>query len=680
MAATNRLSLPYRILIAVCCCVSAGLAVESQFYPDNVFSRGPLDYGPVLVDSKSTSLYVGARGHLFKLWLFNINQTNSANLFLERKLETRPEDEADCLAENAPAECQTAVRSIFLTSENHLITCVASGMKPQLLRIHAHKLTDESRPRTVIGICAPQAGLNTTAIYVEEGNPDGIPSFYSGIRTGLTLENYLIYRPPLEFNNRQVHGALSTIYTDSKWLDEPQFVGSFSHENYVYFFFREVATEAESCGKVMYSRVARVCKRDLGGNTVGSAKWSSFVKARLNCSLATGAYPFYFDHIQSIEKVSTGSDTLFYSTFSTSESPFMSSALCVFSLNTINRVFDNGLFLEHSNNAWAPTLPDTIPKYRPGSCVPDSRSLSDSELHFAQSHLLMADTIPGGEPLYHAPGAPLGKIVADVRDEDTIVLYALIPHERRLLKLLHNRQESDPAAITKLLANYKLPFPEPVNTIAILPNDYLFVADSARVSQYRLAQCGLHADCSTCATDPHCSWNIARAECFAQETVHTTAVGWITNSKSAERCAAYVKSISKTLYPGDAIHLDCPTGAAGVQWLVDKELVEEDTEHVKLTKNGGLVILNATGSESGTYQCTINKSPVVDYLVRVDEEECTRPATIEQFQSIQREWCRKFDAYKHNMQKWQRWYDNNSQCSRIPDELNRSRHKQAAIL
>ena len=40
-------------------------------------------------------------------------------------------------------------------------------------------------------------------------------------------------------------------------------------------------------------------------------------------------------------------------------------------------------------------------------------------------------------------------------------------------------------------------------------------------------------------------------------------------------------------------------------------------------------------------------------------EECTRPATVEQFHSIQREWCRKFDSYKSNMVKWQRWYENN---------------------
>jgi chondroitin sulfate proteoglycan 4 len=37
---------------------------------------------------------------------------------------------------------------------------------------------------------------------------------------------------------------------DSKWLNEPQFVGSFETSSYVYFLFRESAVEYINCGKV----------------------------------------------------------------------------------------------------------------------------------------------------------------------------------------------------------------------------------------------------------------------------------------------------------------------------------------------------------------------------------------------------------------------------------------------
>ena len=57
-----------------------------------------------------------------------------------------------------------------------------------------------------------------------------------------------------------------------------------------------------NCGKSVFSRVARVCKNDVGGTRSLNAKWTSFLKARLNCSVP-GNYPFYFDEIQDISKL-----------------------------------------------------------------------------------------------------------------------------------------------------------------------------------------------------------------------------------------------------------------------------------------------------------------------------------------------------------------------------------------
>ena len=49
--------------------------------------------------------------------------------------------------------------------------------------------------------------------------------------------------------------------------------------------------------QVVQSRVARVCKRDVGGSRVLRNTWTSFFKARLNCSIP-GTFPFYFDEIR----------------------------------------------------------------------------------------------------------------------------------------------------------------------------------------------------------------------------------------------------------------------------------------------------------------------------------------------------------------------------------------------
>lgn len=53
-------------------------------------------------------------------------------------------------------------------------------------------------------------------------------------------------------------------YNDIELYGLPQFVGSFEHGDFVYFVFREVSIELASFGKVIYSRIARVCKNDAG--------------------------------------------------------------------------------------------------------------------------------------------------------------------------------------------------------------------------------------------------------------------------------------------------------------------------------------------------------------------------------------------------------------------------------
>lgn len=69
----------------------------------------------------------------------------------------------------------------------------------------------------------------------------------------------------------------------------------------MYFFFREPAVEYMNCGKNIYSRVARVCKRDTGGKNILVNNWATYLKARLNCSIP-GDYPFYFNEIRKFRR------------------------------------------------------------------------------------------------------------------------------------------------------------------------------------------------------------------------------------------------------------------------------------------------------------------------------------------------------------------------------------------
>ncbi|KAH0999202.1 hypothetical protein HUJ04_008084 [Dendroctonus ponderosae] len=76
---------------------------------------------------------------------------------------------------------------------------------------------------------------------------------------------------------------------------KPNFVGSSDIGDFVLFFF-ETAVEYINFGKSVYSRVARICKKDTGGRNILTQNWVTYLKARLNCSIP-GEFPFYFSEI-----------------------------------------------------------------------------------------------------------------------------------------------------------------------------------------------------------------------------------------------------------------------------------------------------------------------------------------------------------------------------------------------
>merc|ERR1719507_1974862 len=193
-------------------------------------------------------------------------------------------------------------------------------------------------------------------------------------------------------SGRREYSFKRTIKYDSHMLDKPDFVGSYEIGDHVYFFFREVAVEYMNCGKAVYSRVARVCKKDTGGKNILHQNWATYLKARLNCSIP-GEFPFYFNEIQSVYKM-PNDDTTFYGVFTTSLNGLMGSAVCTFHLDDVTRAFE-GKFKEQesSRSAWLAVASSKVPEPRPGSCVEDTRELPDRVLNFMRTHPLMDEHV-----------------------------------------------------------------------------------------------------------------------------------------------------------------------------------------------------------------------------------------------------------------------------------------------
>lgn len=169
---------------------------------------------------------------------------------------------------------------------------------------------------------------NITALMTRDGD------YFIGSTTDFSSNDYAIYRMSGDNVNSNM---LRTVHYNSLWLAQPDFVASFETADHVYFLFREAAIEYMNCGKTLYSRIARVCKKDTGGSSLMlKENWSSFQKARLNCSVA-GDYPFYYDELQSAVYVEE--EGVVYGVFTTGASAIAGAAVCSFNMTEIEKAF-----------------------------------------------------------------------------------------------------------------------------------------------------------------------------------------------------------------------------------------------------------------------------------------------------------------------------------------------------
>lgn len=78
-------------------------------------------------------------------------------------------------------------------------------------------------------------------------------------------------------------------------------VGNDVPVNFIFYAF--IGSSVPDYSQVVVSRVARVCKRDQGGSQrVLEKQWTSFLKARLNCSVPGDSH-FYFNLLHSTSPI-----------------------------------------------------------------------------------------------------------------------------------------------------------------------------------------------------------------------------------------------------------------------------------------------------------------------------------------------------------------------------------------
>uniref|UniRef100_A0A8D2NVW4 Sema domain-containing protein n=1 Tax=Zosterops lateralis melanops TaxID=1220523 RepID=A0A8D2NVW4_ZOSLA len=254
------------------------------------------------------------------------------------------------------AECRNFVKVLLVRNESLLFVCGTNAFNP----VCANYSMDTLEP----------VGDNISGMARCPYDPKhaNVALFTGGMLFTATVTDFLAIDAVI-YRSLGDSPTLRTVKHDSKWFKEPYFVHAVEWRSHVYFFFREIAMEFNYLEKVVVSRVARVCKNDMGGSQrVLEKQWTSFLKARLNCSVPGDSH-FYFNVIQAVTDIlELDGRPVVLAVFSTPTNSIPGSAVCAFDMAQVAAVFE-GRFREQKSpeSIWTPVPEDMVPKPRLGT-------------------------------------------------------------------------------------------------------------------------------------------------------------------------------------------------------------------------------------------------------------------------------------------------------------------------
>ncbi|XP_061526854.1 sema domain, transmembrane domain (TM), and cytoplasmic domain, (semaphorin) 6D, like isoform X4 [Phycodurus eques] len=419
-------------------------------------------------------------------------------------------------------ECHNFIKVLVPRNDDLVFICGTNGFNPMCRYYRLDNLELDGEEINGLARCPFDSKQTNVALFAEG-------KLYSATVADFQASDSVIYRSMGDGS------ALRTIKYDSKWLKEPHFLHAAEYGNYVYFFYREIAVEHSNLGKVVYSRVARICKNDIGGSQrVLEKHWTSFVKARLNCSVPGDSF-FYFDVLQSItDIININGVPSVVGVFTTQMNSIPGSAVCAFSMADIEKVF-RGRFKEQktADSIWTPFSEEKLPKPRPGCCAgygpaasfKSSIEFPDETLQFIKSHPLMDTAVPstGDEPWYtktrvryrltglavdNEAGPHKNYTVVFIGSESGVVLKVLAKTSSMSLNDSLLLEEIDVFNKAKCLSNHD--DDKRVLSLHVDKDAHsLYVAFSSCVIRIPLSRCERHSSChKSCIAlrDPYCGW------------------------------------------------------------------------------------------------------------------------------------------------------------------------------
>ncbi|KAL3102484.1 hypothetical protein niasHS_001226 [Heterodera schachtii] len=558
----------------------------------------------LLIDATRNSILIGARDALFNLSYSNLESRNS----IHWKAPGQTIEECH-MKGKSETECHNFIRVAIQLSNGQVLVCGTHAFSPQCRQYEFSQSESRFMERSQFngqGISPYDPRQNATFAYSNELN-----AIFIGAISDFSATDPLIYRRKLS------NGETMRTQKDDRVLDDPHFVGSFVYRTYVYFWYRERAADAQDNNREtqFYARVGRVCADDPGGPSPAQDRWSSFLKARLNCSIPGDTSPFYFNEIQAISApvpIESGSDAVVYAIFQTSRALPMS-AVCSFRLSQIDAIFDHGRFKTQRTptSLWTPHQKFyQTPDERPGHCGGDSKRLTD--LGMISKNPLMYDPIPsvGNRPLLiegpnraEMTSITVASQIESVRKQQYNVIY-VGKRDGTVLKLVETSLNGSAVLVesVRVFADNSVPANSGstphhaagivgVRVIDGAEPPALAVTTLVQFARVPLQHCALADNCARCVAlrDPHCAWDIEIRRCVSKRD-------WTSGS--------YVQNVLfgvSEQCPGSAKLLGAEGGAA---YIIDEDSASDSFGGWDAASGGGGVAVQPIG-----YSNAINDDP-----------------------------------------------------------------------
>uniref|UniRef100_A0A8C1KN54 Sema domain, immunoglobulin domain (Ig), short basic domain, secreted, (semaphorin) 3Ga n=1 Tax=Cyprinus carpio TaxID=7962 RepID=A0A8C1KN54_CYPCA len=586
------------------------------------FSFNTSDYRILHVDPDQGRLYLGSREYLVSLDMQNINKEP---LIIHWPAPAQRKGECQMTGKGRHGECANFVRLIEPWNRTHLYTCGTGAYKPICTFINRGWRAEDYLFRLVPGYVDSGKGKCSY-----DPNQENVAALINGnLYAGVPVD--FMSTDPGIFRTMGSRPAVRSEQYDSKWLNEPVFVhmkqipdSAEKNDDKLYFFFREKSLDSGAgASPSVLARVGRVCLNDEGGQKSLVNKWTTFLKARLVCSvMGDDGVETFFDELRDvfIQPTQDERNPVVYAVFSTSGYIFPSDRhIMVFSLK------DKEAQKHCPGGTFTPGLKST-------------KEFSDEAVNFIRSHPLM----------YH-PVYPIHKRPLVVRSGvdyrfTTIAVDQVDAVDGRYEVLFLGTDRGtvqkvivlpkDPTTMEELTLEEVEVFrtPAPVKTMYIsAKRQQLYASSEEGLTQMSLHRCGVYGKaCSDCclARDPYCAWDGENCSAFTQATKRRSRRQDVKHGDPLRQCRGYIAKVERRLQEkvqfgveGSSTFLECVPRSpqATIKWLYQREgrrkLLNREGEVLKTPQ--GVLLKTLTKADAGLYHCLATENNFKHTLARV---------------------------------------------------------------